>query len=160
METLHLARQGSSVPVSTCQIESCVILTQIGKAWTIFKNFHLDKVVPGHVKSTEWVSGGFNQLDSVVRINYTDGAKWEIRINEISDVKHTLGYQVLMTEPAHQVTSITGQFHFRRVTDDDTTYIEWITDYSNDVDANVIMDQKYKKLEFFKDLKNTLSAKK
>ena len=101
-----------------------------------------------------------NQLDSVVRINYLDGAKWEIRINEISDVRHTLGYQVLSTEPAHQVTSITGQFHFRQVTDDNSTFIEWTTDYSNDVDANVILDQKFKKLEFFKDLKNTLSAKK
>jgi hypothetical protein len=58
-------------------------------------------LLPSHIKSTEFVSGGPNQLDSVVLVNYADGAKWELRINEISDVKHTLGYQVLSTEPAH-----------------------------------------------------------
>ena len=88
MEAPSLARQGSSVPVSTYQVESCVVPTTIAKAWDIFKNFHLDKVIPGHIESTEWVSGGVNQLDSVVRINYKDGAKWDIRINEISDVRH------------------------------------------------------------------------
>ena len=160
MDSLSLSRQGSTVPVATCQIESCVIPTTIAKAWGIFKNFSLDKVVPGHIKSTEWVSGAPNQLDSVVRINYLDGAKWELRINEISDVRHTLGYQVISTEPAHQVTSITGQFSFRQVTDDNSTFVEWETDYSNDADAVVIQDQKFKKLEFFKDLKKTLSASK
>ena len=102
MEALpQLGRQGSTVPVSTHQAESCVIPSPIAKAWTIFKNFHLDKVVPNHVKSTEWISGAANQLDSVVRINYLDGAKWDIRIEEISDVRHMLGYQVISTEPAH-----------------------------------------------------------
>ena len=71
-----------------------------------------------------------------------------------------MGYQVISTEPAHFVTSISGQFHFKRVTDDNSTYIEWATDYSNDVDANIILDQKYKKLEFFKDLKQTIAAHK
>jgi 23S rRNA U2552 (ribose-2'-O)-methylase RlmE/FtsJ len=75
-------------------------------------------LLPSHIKSTEFVSGGPNQLDSVVLVNYADGAKWELRINEISDVKHTLGYQVLSTEPAHQVTSIQGRFTFRAVTDE------------------------------------------
>ena len=93
-----------------------------------------------------------------MRITYADGAVWELRINEISGVKHTLGYQVISTEPAHQVTSITGSFRFRSVTDDHHTFLEWSTDYSNDVDAGVIQDQKFKKLEFFFELKKNLSA--
>ena len=49
-------------------------------------------MVPNRVKATEFTHGGPNQLDSIVRITYQDGAKWEIRVNEISDVKHVLGY--------------------------------------------------------------------
>jgi hypothetical protein len=104
------------------------------------------------------VSGAPNQLDSVVRLSYADGAIWELRINEISDAKHTLGYEVISTEPAHQATSIIGRFKFTPVTDENQTFLQWTTEYSNDVDANVIVDQKYKKLEFFFELKKNLAA--
>ena len=117
MET-KLQRTGSAVPVSTTQTESCVLPVTIEKAWAIFKHFKLEKVLPSHIKSTEFTHGGPNQLDSVVLVNYADGAKWELRINEISDVKHTLGYQVLSTEPVHQVTSISGRFKFHHITDE------------------------------------------
>ena len=99
-------RTGSAVPVSTFQSESTVLPVPIEKAWAVFKHFHLEKTIPSRIKSTSFVAGGPNQLDSVVRIDYVDGAHWEIRINEISDVRHTLGYQVISTEPAHLVTSI------------------------------------------------------
>lgn len=61
--------------------------------------------------------------------------------------QHFVGYQVLQTEPAHQVTSIQGRIELQRVTADDTTFVRWTTDFSNDADAAVIQDQKYKKLE-------------
>ena len=44
------------------------------------------------------------------------------------------------------------------MTDDNSTFVEWSTDFSNDADATVIFDQKYKKLEFFADMKKTLAA--
>ncbi len=81
-------RTGSAVPVSTHQSESTVIPIGIDKAWALFKSFKLETVVPSKVKETKYTSGGPNQLDSVIEIHYTDGAKWELRINEISDVKH------------------------------------------------------------------------
>ncbi len=31
-------------------------------------------------------------IDSVIRIDYVDGAYWELRINEISDLKHSIAY--------------------------------------------------------------------
>ena len=46
----------------------------------------------------------------------------------------------------------------RQVTDDNTTFVEWVTEFSNDADANVIGDQKYKKLEFFSEMKKNLSS--
>ena len=152
------SRQGSTVPVSTHQVESTVLPIELEKAWGSFKHLKLEKLVPQRVKSTTFTTGGPNQLDSIIKIEYVDGAKWELRVNEISDVKHTLGYQVLSTEPAHQVTSIQGSIHLRAVTDDNTTFVTWSTDFSNDADATVIFDQKYKKLEFFADMKKNLSG--
>lgn len=157
---VELARQGSSIPVSTHQVESAVLPVHIDKAWSMFKEFALEKAVPGKVSATKFTSGGPGQLDAVLEIHYTDGAKWELRLNEISELNHSVGYQVLSTEPAHQVTSIQGHISLRAVTDDNTTFVQWATDFSNDADANVISDQKYKKLEFFAELKKNLSAQK
>jgi len=103
-------------------------------------SFQFDKAAPGKVKSTHFETGGPNQLDSVVKIEYADGAKWHFRINEISEVRHSLGYEVLSTEPAHQATSIQGLIILRSVTSNNRTFIEWQTDFSNDADAQVIAD--------------------
>ncbi|TNV76768.1 hypothetical protein FGO68_gene6532 [Halteria grandinella] len=139
VEQVPLVRATSSVPVSTHQVESSVLPVSIDKA-------------------TNFTQGGPNQLDAIVTIEYTDGAKWELRITELSEIKHSLGYQVLSTEPTHSATSIQGQVHLRAVTDDNTTFITWTTDFSNDADATVIYDQKFKKTEFFAELKKNLSG--
>lgn len=65
---------------------------EVGKAWAVFKHFKLETIIPGKVKQTSFVSGGHNGLDSVVKIEYTDGASWQIRIVELSDLRHSVGY--------------------------------------------------------------------
>jgi len=74
VEAVH--RSGSTIPVSLHQVESTVLPLPISKAWHIFKEFKLEKVIPGKVKSTTFVTGGANQLDSVIKIDYNDGANW------------------------------------------------------------------------------------
>ena len=75
-ESPALHRLGSTVPVSTHQVESTVLPINVGKAWAVFKHFKLETIIPGKVKSTTFVSGGPNQLDSVIKIDYVDGASW------------------------------------------------------------------------------------
>ena len=102
-------RHGSAIPVSCHDVGSCVLPVGIDKAWHIFKEFKLEEVMPSKVKETKYISGSPNQIDSVVRISYVDGASWEIRISEISDLKHSIAYYVLSTEPPHSASSIVGQ---------------------------------------------------
>ncbi len=64
-------------------------------------------------------------MDSVIKIVYADGANWQIRINEISEVRHSIGYEVLATEPVHQASSIQGLIILRAVTASNHTFIEW-----------------------------------
>jgi hypothetical protein len=71
-----LHRVASTVPTSTHQVESTVLPLPVAKAWHIFKEFKLEKVIPGKVKATTFVTGGSNQLDSVIKIDYNDGANW------------------------------------------------------------------------------------
>jgi len=114
--------------------------------------------VPSKISGTTWVTGGPGQLDSTLKIDYVDGAHWTLRILEISDIRRTIGYEVVSAEPAHSVSSILGLIHLKPVTEDNTTFVEWTTDFSNDADVGVITDQKYKKLEFFTEIKKNITA--
>jgi hypothetical protein len=92
VEEVTLHRLGSTVPVSLHQLESAVLPISLGKAWEIFSHFKLEHIIPGKVKATTFTTGGPNQLDSTIRIDYLDGANWIIRIAEISELRHTIGY--------------------------------------------------------------------
>ena len=160
MEPKEQQRTGSAVPCSCHQVESSIMPLPVDRAWGHFKTFKLEKLLPGKITATNFTSGGPLQIDSIVKIDYADGAHWEIRINELSNIRYSLGYEVINTEPAHLATSIQGQIILRPVTDDNTTYVEWITEFSNDADISVISDQKYKKLEFFQEMKKTITSEK
>lgn len=60
MESPSLHRAGSTVPVSTHQVESSVLPVPVDKAWNVFKTFKLEKLVPHHVKTTQFTAGGPN----------------------------------------------------------------------------------------------------
>ena len=78
------------------------------------------------------------QVGGVVSIELQDGSVWKDRITEISDKSFTLGYEVIETNPDISVTSIQGEIKLFPVTGDDSTFLTWTTEYSNDVDAQVI----------------------
>jgi hypothetical protein len=78
------------------------------------------------------------QVGGVVSIELQDDSVWKDRITEISDKSFTLGYEVIETTPEITVTSIQGEIKLFPVTDCDCTFLQWTTEYSNDVDAQVI----------------------
>ena len=106
VEEVPLHRQGSTIPVSLHNSESTVLDVTIGKAWSLFKHFKLEHSVPGKVSATTFLTGAPGQIDSVIKIDYTDGAVWQIRVNEISEIRHSIGYEVLTAEPTHLASSI------------------------------------------------------
>ena len=106
------------------------------------------------------VDGEAGRVGSTVKISYTDGSKWYYRVTEISERNHTIAYELVNAEPAISVSSIVGEISLRAVTDDDTTYLKWSTEYSNDADADFIGDARWKKREMFAEMKITFSASK
>ena len=63
-----------------------------------------------------------------------------------------------MAEPATSVSSIVGEIALTAVTDTEETFLQWATEYSNDVDADFIGDARWKKRDMFAAMKATLSA--
>ena len=151
-----LTRHVSSVPTSCTQIESTVLNASMNTIWPKFRDFKFVEIAPEKVKAAEFTSGVAGQVGATVKLTYTDGATWEIRITEISEKYHRLGFELIIAEPAAFATSIQTELEFYSVTSDDHTFVRWTTEFSNDADASVIQDQKYKKQEFFSAVKANL----
>jgi len=143
----------SKIPCSTSQTESTVFGSPLAKVWSGFRTLAFEKIAPGTVSATEFESGAEGVVGAVVKITYTDGTVWRIRVTEFSERHHTLAYELLTAEPATTVTSVQGEFKMLSVTSNDTTFFSWMTEFSNDVDLAVMSDQKYKKQEIFKAIK-------
>lgn len=148
----------STIPTSCTQTESTVLDAPIDKVWAKFRGFAFEGLAPGQVASTSYESGGEGQCGSIIKVVYNDADKtvWKLRIIEFSERKYTIAYELLSAEPAHNATSVQGEIKLLSVTTDQTTFVSWTTEFSNDADLVVISDQKYKKQEFFKDAKSNL----
>eukprot|EP00873_Tetraselmis_striata_P038387 jgi/Tetstr1/458651/TSEL_045044.t1 len=140
-----------SVPTSCTQVESAVFPAPLASVWPTFKVLALDKVAAEFVSSAAFVpAGGEMKVGAVIKLEYSDGASWELRVTEISERTATVAYEVVSTQPSLDCTSITGEISLSAVTASDETFIRWTTEYSNDVTLERIQDQKFKKLEIFK----------
>ena len=108
------------------------------------------------VSATEWTDGEAGRVDSTVKVSYSNGAHWYLRVTELSERNHTLAYELISAEPATSVSSVVGELKLTAVTDTDETFFQWSTEYSNDVDAEFIGDARWKKRDLFNDIKTTL----
>eukprot|EP00937_MAST-01D_sp_MAST-1D-sp2_P008224 g8224.t1 len=89
------------------------------------------------------------QCGSTHTLGFKDGTTWTIQLREFSELRHTLSFDVIASEPALQVASALHSLSLTRVTLDNTTFVQWTTDFTNDAGIAVVQDSRYKKLDAF-----------
>merc|ERR1712242_355104 len=101
--------------------------------------------------------GDAGRVDSTVKISLSDGSVWFYKITEVGERNHKVAYELIMTEPAIDVSNFVGEFALSAVTDSKSTFLEWSTEYTNDVSADFISDIIWKKRDMFDAMKEVLS---
>lgn len=153
-----ISRSESMNFVTSChQVESTVINAQVGAVWEALRSFELSKLFPTNIKNVKFTSGNANEVGSTFQIEYTDGSVWTYKILEISDSKRVLSYELITAEPEIAFSSLQHTIKVFKVTEDNSTYFAWESDFSNDVNSHILQDTKFKKLDAFKDLKKHFS---
>ena len=84
------------------------------------------------------------------------GHSWVVAIRELSSIQHSVTFEVIESEPSIVVSSILHTITLRRIAEE--TFIEWVTDFSSDVTANVVLDSQFKRKEAFVDLTVALTS--
>jgi hypothetical protein len=98
------------------------------------------------------------KVGSVRRVVYKDGTVQLLKLTELHDGTYTVTWDVIMSEPAVDYTSVIHTIRLRRVTTSKQTLVEAISDYSSDSPVGVIQDSRFKKLELFKALRVAVSG--
>ena len=114
-----------------------MIPTKVEDIWPLVKALAFDKLTPSKVKKVTYKDGQPGLLESVVKIDYTD-ASWTVRVVELSDLNYCIVYEVVEAEPPAHVASIINTIRLQRVTDTHETFLLWSTQFSSDVDSNVL----------------------
>ena len=150
---LQKTQSSMNVVTSTHQTESTVLLKPIGKVWEAVRSLQFDKWLPNIVKGVKWNSGSCNEVGSEFELTYADKSVWTFRITEISENKRKFSYDLIMAEPSVTFSTMQNTWTLHKVTSDNSTFIQWSSDFSNDVDSHIIQDNKFKKLDCFTELK-------
>lgn len=144
----------SSVPTATHVRESTVVPGTLDRVWDLIKGmkFAWNGVI-SEVATTPTVG-------STIRYDYADNTSQTVQIVELSEVQHFVSYEMLESTPAVSYTSALFKIQVYEVTfgDSPQCFVEWSTDFTNDADATVIVDSRFKKHEGFKALKKHLLA--
>jgi hypothetical protein len=133
--------------------ESDIIPAAISEVWAAIRIFDFDFL--DTVKKVEFETNEKNpsQVGNVRVIHYMDKTIQKVRLTELSDARQFLSYTVFESDPPIAVMSVVHTVRLRRVTANNTTFAEWITDFSADASQAVIQDQRFKQKERLEALK-------
>ncbi|KAJ3079872.1 hypothetical protein HK102_003462 [Quaeritorhiza haematococci] len=103
------------------------------------------------------VEGQVDQVGSLRKVTFKDGTIQKFRVLEISDLEHFITYEVIESNPPAEVLAAIHTLRLKKVTHDNSTFVEWVTDFSSGANtANVVEDSRFKKREAFQDLASAL----
>jgi len=154
---IKIIMEHSDIPVASHQYESIYINCPSDKVWGMIRNFQLDQMCPEWVREVTWVEGEPGKVGSSVKLTFQEGAQWTYRILEVSDIRRTLAYELVMADPASNMTAYQAVLKVFKETINNKAFVIWETDFSNDAKAEVIMDNKYKKVDALNMMARTLS---
>jgi len=135
---------------------SAIVKAPLSKVWNLVRSvdFHyLPTVLDAHLEDTATPS----QVGGVRSVTYKDKTVQRIRLLELSDVNHTVTWELIESTPAISFLSAMHTVELRSVTVDSSTFISWTTDFSKDAAHEVLTDAKFKHQENFTALANTVS---
>ncbi|TPX37476.1 hypothetical protein SmJEL517_g00563 [Synchytrium microbalum] len=112
-------------------------------------------------KAIKDIKGNVNEVGGTRTVSFKDTTIQTWKLLELSDLDHFVTWEIVDSEPSIAIMAASNTIKLRRVTHDNSTFIEWSTYLpSADTTANALEDAKFKKAEAFEDLVAHLSAKK
>jgi len=138
---------------------SAVVEAPVDQVWAEIRSFKFawNPLVTGtEVEEKKTAS----EVGAVVRVTYKDKTIQRLKIVEISDLTHSVAWDLIESMPHVTVLSSSHTVKLRRISEHNTTFIEWSTDFSKDADSAVTSDATFKQKENFTALNALFASRK
>eukprot|EP01006_Ploeotia_vitrea_P009733 TRINITY_DN24132_c0_g1_i1.p1 TRINITY_DN24132_c0_g1~~TRINITY_DN24132_c0_g1_i1.p1 ORF type:complete len:143 (+),score=22.89 TRINITY_DN24132_c0_g1_i1:41-469(+) len=127
--------------------ETCVINAPVEKVWQVIRS--MDLKWTGTVQESKIEEGSENSVPSTRLIKYTDGTEQRYMVTGLSDLARSTSFELVTSEPAVGHSSASHSITVKRVTQNNTSFVSWVTEFSTDAGQEVVQDSKFKKLDAF-----------
>ena len=125
--------------VSTHIAESAVVAAPLTRTWSVISA--LDFSWWSLVDRCELQHGASPlSLDAHLALYFKDGHSWVIAIRELSSIHHSVTFEVVDASPSSLVSSAIHTISLKKVSCSHQTYVEWVSDFSSDASAEVVVD--------------------
>ena len=141
--------QEAPVVCATRQTETACIDIKTDVFWGKIRDLKFNELWSDAVTSVEWLEGEAGKIGSSFEINFKDESAWTYVLVELSDLHRLVTWELICADPPVSFSSSVNTIKVKRVTASDQTFVQWSTDFSSDVTAEIVADNKYKKLDFF-----------
>ncbi|GIZ46471.1 hypothetical protein CKM354_000959700 [Cercospora kikuchii] len=151
----------SAIPTSSTVVESAVIKAPLGQVWHHIKLESFGQWWSA-VKQSDFVKGASPDTD-IVKWTFKDGTVLEVKQEEHSSINHYITYSIITAQPELSYSSVVSTVRAYAITSGElegSTFVEWTGNFSNDADAGVIQDAKFKRREALADLAKVATSKK
>eukprot|EP01126_Amoeba_proteus_P005841 TRINITY_DN119_c0_g1_i6.p1 TRINITY_DN119_c0_g1~~TRINITY_DN119_c0_g1_i6.p1 ORF type:complete len:168 (-),score=44.42 TRINITY_DN119_c0_g1_i6:152-601(-) len=143
--------------MSTHVYASAVIAAPIDTVWNELRDFtspsRLFSSTIDQVKMDDGAS--LTQVGGNRTVVWKNGVQRKHKLLELSDARRTISWELLPGSDDEVVSAVTAQqvtVSLKRVTQDNTTFISWETDFSADVASNIIKDEQQDLAQNLKDI--------
>jgi len=149
-----------AVPTSSSVAVATVIEAPLTSVWHQIKLQDFSKWW-SQLTTSEFVKGASEEAD-IVRWTFKDGTKLDVKQEEHSTINHSITYGIVTSSEKLSYTSQLSKITCTAITTGKlagSTFVQWTAEFSNDADADVIQDAKYKREEALADLAKAVVGK-
>jgi glutathione S-transferase len=141
--------------MSTTVWESFHLRAPIDRVWPLVRPAtfaYLPTVADADTKDAHTEVGGSRT------VRYKDGTVQTLRITHLSELDHSIGWDLVSSAPATTFSAQSHTVRLRTVTETSSTFIEWTTQFSADASQEVLQDAKFKQIDNFTAIANALGV--
>jgi len=133
--------------MSTTVWESYHLRVPLEKVWTLVRPLNF-AYLPTVASASEG-KAALAEVGAHRTITYKDGTQQTVRVTGLSDAEYSISWELEVSVPSTVFAAQTHTVRLRRVTEGNTTFIEWNTQFSSDASQEVLSDAKFKQGDNF-----------
>ncbi|KAK3242813.1 hypothetical protein CYMTET_47510 [Cymbomonas tetramitiformis] len=119
---------------------SAVITAPVIMVWNEVRHFTFPgKLIPDLVEVCAMEEGAATtQVGAVRQMTWKTGESQSHRLLALDDLEHKMSWEVERSSVPTEASAIISHIRLLKVTEDDFTFIEWTTEFSSDVEGDVV----------------------